>query len=201
MKASRMSHSRVFSSPRFATAFPARWRSVILLGLSALLGLATDPSYAALHITCSASDATLNFGSYAELSDSVSDGAGSFTVTCSENGGGGVGNVSVTYTATLTPTISPRQMTNGSDNLLYDIYTDSARTTRWGDGAGGTAAISGSFSLPIHGTATTPPISFYGRIPLVNGVGQNVSGSPSPQNYINALTINVTCTVVAGAPC
>jgi spore coat protein U-like protein len=70
-------------------------------------------------------------------------------------------------------------MANGANLLNYAVYTDSARSTVWGDGgAGATATIDGT------GSGTAQSTTIYGRIPA----GQTVpAGSYSD-------TVNVTVT-------
>lgn len=69
-----------------------------------------------------------------------------------------------------------RQMSNGADNLVYHLFSDSTRSTAWGDGA---ATI-----LPITGTGTEENLPVYGTIPT----GQNVPAG----NYADQVTITVT---------
>jgi spore coat protein U-like protein len=38
-------------------------------------------------------------------------------------------------------TYLPRQMINAGTRLNYNLYTDSAQTTVWGDGTGGTVTV------------------------------------------------------------
>src|SRR6266487_1298814 len=51
----------------------------------------------------------------------------------------------------------PRKMVNAGTLLNYNLYTDAARTTVWGDGTGGTVTVSGS----SNGSTTH---TVYGRI-------------------------------------
>src|SRR5205823_2483703 len=57
-------------------------------------------------------------------------------------------------------TLAVRKMTSGSDLLNYALYTDSARTTVWGDGAGGTTAL-----ISDTGTGSAQSKTIYGRVP------------------------------------
>src|SRR3954469_1734339 len=84
---------------------------------------------------CAVSTTALGFGNVDIPSGSNADGTGSLSVTCT-NGtawaaaadvGGGTG-----------ATLATRKMTDGTNLLDYALYTDSGRTTVWGDGAGGT---------------------------------------------------------------
>ena len=55
-------------------------------------------------------------------------------------------------------TFSSRRMANGSYGLNYNLFTDSNRTTVWGDGIGGGVTVSGV------GTGSTVDHPVYGRI-------------------------------------
>jgi len=54
-------------------------------------------------------------------------------------------------------------MSNGSSQLAYNLYTDSARTSVWGDGSSGTAKVSDGYLLGLFTVAKDYPV--YGRIP------------------------------------
>ena len=137
-------------------------------------------------VTCTASNTLINFGSYDVLAGAPLDGAGSFSVTCSQSGNRAL---AVVYSAKLA-TAPPRllQPSIGADRLSYDVYVDAARTQRWGDGTGGTFVISGAISVPPHSSVTDAPKFYYGRI---SPAGQDVSAAPS---YAQTLTVTVTCT-------
>lgn len=136
-------------------------------------------------VTCTASNTSINFGSYDVLAGAPLDGAGSFSVTCSQSG---KGPHAVTYSAKLA-TAPPRflQPSIGTDRLTYDVYVDAARTLPWGDGTGGTFVISGAITVPGHSSVTDAPKFYYGRI---SPGGQDVAATPS---YAQTLTVTVTC--------
>ena len=159
------------------------------LGLSALVctafaaapaqatttGTTLDVS-ATVTANCSVSSTALGFGNVDVTSGSNADGTGAISVTCtngtawaaSADAGGGTG-----------ATLATRQMTDGTNLLNYALYTDSGRTTVWGDGVGGTTAtISGT------GSGTAQSSTIYGRIP---------SGQTVPAGAY-ADTVNVTVT-------
>jgi spore coat protein U-like protein len=150
-------------------------------------------------VTCTASNTTVNFGSYDVLSGAVLDVAGTFTVTCTN--GFGL-NAPVTYTAKLATTPA-KQMAppSGTDRLTYAVYTDAARTQPWGDGTGGTFTITGSGTIPARGSFTDTPKNYYGR---VTPGGQDVSSAspgPPPTTYSQTLTVTVTCVIFGGFSC
>ena len=92
-----------------------------------------------------------------------------FTVTL--NGGSTVGG-----------TISQRLMTNGTDNLLYNLYTTAGFATLFGDGTTGVGVAGVGVGL-----ATAVPVTVYGSLPD-NATNQAVSTGA----YTD--TINVTVT-------
>ncbi|MGA8050166.1 MAG: spore coat protein U domain-containing protein, partial [Burkholderiales bacterium] len=123
-------------------------RKVIFSALAAgLLGM-TVPA-AAQDITCRASSTTVDFGPFDVLGGSPLNGAGTFTVTCTNTN---APRRTVTYTARLA--VAPaRQMAPpfGTDRISYAIFVDSARTQVWGDGTGGTFTFTGTLNPPRNG--------------------------------------------------
>lgn len=164
------------------------------LSLVAILyGCIALPSRAAQTMICTPSNNTINFGSYDVLGGGVLDSTGSFTVTCTDSGGPGNGTT-VLYAAAL-DVVTTRQMApaSGTDRLVYNVYTDSARTQVWGDGTGGTFLVTGSLTVGKNQSVTSAPIAYYGRI--APG-GQDVSAAspgPPPTTYSQVLAITVGC--------
>ena len=84
--------------------------------------------------SCAASFTSISFGGGIDiLPGAAIDSAGSLSISCSGFGGGaarkvvvcgGLGNGANSSGA-------PRAMASGANRLAYDLYTDSARTTRW----------------------------------------------------------------------
>jgi len=63
-----------------------------------------------------------------------------------------------------------RQMTKGTDRLVYNLYTSAARTIVWGDGTAGTGtvaalAIQSNGRFLNHNSSRNFAIPAYGRIP------------------------------------
>jgi spore coat protein U-like protein len=143
--------------------------------------------------TCTPSSTTVNFGAYDVLSGTPLDGAGSFSLTCRMDRPRS-SNIRVLYSAKLA-TAPTRRLAPpaGGDRLGYDVYVDAARTQPWGDGTGGTFAMTGSVTIPAGGSVTDGPRNYYGRI--APG-GQDVSAAapgPPPTTYRQTLSITVTC--------
>jgi spore coat protein U-like protein len=160
---------------------------IVLLALALLIA---PPARA--DVTCYPSSTTIDFGPYDVLSGATLPGSGTVTVTCINNGSPTDNNLH--YTASLV--ISPaRQMAppSGSDRVTYQLYTDAAHTTAWGDGTGGTATIvGGPLRVQRNGT-TVDTFNYYG---LVTPGGQDVSAAspgPPPTTYTQTLSISVTC--------
>lgn len=125
---------------------------------------------------CTVSTSAVAFGSVNPLSGSNVDASGGITVTCTSGTGwtatAGVGAGSgASYAA--------RRMTAGSDLLSYNLYTDSARTSVWGDGSGSTATIAGT------GTGAGQNVTVYGRV----GSGQS---TVPPGSYADTVAVTVT---------
>lgn len=126
---------------------------------------------------CVVSTTALAFGNVDVTSGSNVDGTGGISVTCtsgtgwaaSANAGSGTG-----------ASLATRKMANGANLLNYALYTDSARTTVWGDGVGGTTGtISGT------GSGSAQASTIYGRVP--SGQTSLPAGS-----YADTVTVTVT---------
>lgn len=144
---------------------------------------------AAQTVTCTPTNNQILFGTYNPLGTSVLDSTATFIITCVNAGNA----TTVSYTATLSnQTLRQLAPTAGSDRINYDVYIDSTRATVWGDGTGGTGTLTGSITVPKKSSASTPPLTYYGRITA----GQDVSatsGGSAPTSYSQTLTITVTC--------
>lgn len=66
--------------------------------------------------------------------------------------------------------VPDRKMSNGSSLLSYNIYTNTGRTTIWGDGTGGIGIMGDSYLLALNATPTET-VSMFGKLVA----GQNVS--------------------------
>lgn len=174
-------------------------RIVSSLAVAAALACANGPALGqgADSVTCTASNITLNFGSYDALSGTPLEGAGSFTVTCTQRRNRAV---TVVYIAQLAS--APARMMAppaGPDRLSYQVYIDPARTQPWGDGTAGTFVIAGVVTIAGRSSATDTPRFFYARI--APG-GQDVSAAspgPPPTTYQQTLTVTVRC--LPSPPC
>lgn len=103
------------------------------------------------------------------------DGSVSVTATCT---------VGTPYTLSLNAgagagaTMTQRQMTSGSDTLVYGLYRDAARTQPWGDGTGGSSTVSST------GTGLAQAFTVYGRVPSSANAAVGV--------YLDTVTVTAT---------
>lgn len=121
--------------------------------------------------TCGLSVLGVAFGNYDFQTSQNLDGVGRITVTC---------DVSTSYTIALSPgfagTFASRSMQNGPHQLTYNLYTDPAHISIWGDGTGGSTTVSGSGASVDH--------TVYGSVPA----GQN----PYVGSYSDSVTVTLT---------
>jgi spore coat protein U-like protein len=146
---------------------PTRIKSAIFAGAATAAAVFATPAQAGtqtsnlavtatVNASCTISTSALAFGSVDTLSASPVLGTGGLSIACTNGSawtataglGGGTG-----------ATFASRRMTSGASTLNYQIYTDSARTTLWGDGTASTGTITGT------GTGSSQAVTVYGRIP------------------------------------
>ena len=118
---------------------------------SLLLMLAPTYLFAA---DCTVSTEDVDFGIYEPMTPSPLDGTGNVEVDCT----GGFAFVVVRLAPGRSGAATNRFMTSGSDQLFYNLFTDAARTTVWGDGSGGTGLVvrlkfrgRRVFDIPVYG--------------------------------------------------
>jgi spore coat protein U-like protein len=112
--------------------------------------------------SCTVSATPVGFGSYDVFMSVPSDSAGTLTVDCMSN----VVRARITAgPSQASGTFIPRQMKRegGTDLLNYNVFTDAARSAIFGDGTGGTSAI--TIRRPTGKPAPWMQfINIYGRI-------------------------------------
>jgi len=163
---------------------------------AALIALLAAPLVNAAPYICTPTSNTIAFGAYNPLNASPdTTSTGSFVIACTDAGGNKNKTTTINYTVTLSGQ-ALRQLAPpaGSDRLNYNLYTDTTRNNVWGNGTGGTFAITGSISVPGQSTASTAPINYYGKITAAQDVSA-ASPAPAPTTYSQSLTITVTCVV------
>lgn len=157
----------------------------ILIG--AVLGLTAGSAMAATSTTtfgvnatvadsCSVSATALDFGSIDPLAGTDKDTTTTIDVTCTNTTTYDVG---LDAGATTGATVTARQMTDASTNTLdYSLYSDSGRTTNWGDTVG-------SDTVAGTGDGTAQVLTVYGRVPS----GQQTA---TVGTYSDTITVTVT---------
>lgn len=145
-------------------------RSVVAVAALLLIGAArTDAA------SCNVSATSIAFGAYDVFTPAPSDSLGTVVLSCN----GGAKNVAIEISPGQTGTFAARRLTRASDNLLYNVYVDAARTTVWGDGSSGSQ---------VH-IERNPPnnkdlsVTMFGRVPA----SQDVSAG----SYSDTLTVTV----------
>jgi spore coat protein U-like protein len=104
---------------------------------------------------CTVSTSPVAFGSFDALAGSAIDATGGVTVTCTNGtswaaaAGAGSGTGA---------TLASRKLSSGANLLNYSLFTDTGRTTLWGDGTATTATIANT------GSGTAQAVTIYGRI-------------------------------------
>lgn len=128
-------------------------------------------------IACSIAGVTpVSFADYKVFETSPKDAQGSVTYLCR---GVGQRTVRIDLTSGSSGRFNPRSMSSSGGVLPYNLFLDSACTTIWGDGTGGSSRY-GPLSPP-NNTAVVVPI--FGRIPP----GQNVA----PGSYADSVILTL----------
>lgn len=160
-------------------------RSSWLRVLALCLLLPAARSHAAADCTVVATGVA--FGVYDVTVATPDDSTGTLTVTCTYTGGG-ASNVSyrIGFSAGSSGTYTQRKMTAGLPKLGYNLYSDPARSVVLGDGSGGTAVFTGSFTVgPGVGNGTrTVTHTVYGRIPAQQPV--------DPGSFVDPIVVTLT---------
>ncbi len=154
--------------------------ALMALAGAAQAALTTSDTFqvsATVTTNCSVDAPDLNLGAY----DGSSDLTATSTINVSCTSGTG-------FKVDLSPgnsgTYANRNLTNGGNSLVYNLYTDLGHTTIWGDGTGG------SGTSPVGagvGTGTPVPFTVYGLLRAVD----NTAGVPA-QTYTDNITATVT---------
>ena len=160
----------------------------IPIALAAALFMAQAPAFAGSQPTtftvkakvdanCTISATDLDFGSYDPLvanKTAPQDASTSVSVLCTK------GSSPVTV-GLNTGTHATRFMSNGTDSLPYELYSDAPGGTVWGNSGGALVTWPAFGSIASQGTGV--PHTVYGRIPS----GQDVSVG----NYTDTITATV----------
>ncbi|HEY2187879.1 MAG TPA: spore coat U domain-containing protein [Caldimonas sp.] len=136
------------------------WAGLVACPIPAALAATTTTTFqvtANVAAQCTVSALDLGFGAVDPLGGNV-DQTTSVSVRCTKNTTYTVGlNAGTTAGATL----AQRLMANGLDTMNYNLYTDAARTTIWGNSAAAPTWVSGTGA----GMGTPQTLTVYGRVP------------------------------------
>jgi spore coat protein U-like protein len=128
----------------------------------------------AITATCTINSAsTLNFGTQGVLATNV-DQTSTIQVTCTNTTPYNIGLDAGTGTGA---TVATRKLTSGGATVNYTLYSDTGRTTVWGNTVS-TDTVAGT------GNGSAQSFTVYGRIPAQT--------TPAPGNYADTITVTVT---------
>lgn len=168
------SQTRLF---RFLTTTAAAAAAIAAVPASAATTTSSLSVNATVTANCSATTTAVAFGNVNVLSGSNVDATGGLSVTCTS---GTAWSASADAGAGTNASLATRKMANGSNLLNYVLYTDSGRTTVWGDAA---TTATAKFSGTGDGSAQANTI--YARVP--SGQTSVPAGS-----YADTVTVTVT---------
>lgn len=113
--------------------------------------------------SCTISATSVSFGNYNVFDGVAVDSTGTITYTCNAH----ATNITISLSKGASSSYNPRIMVKGAEALAYNLFTDAARTSVWGDGTSGTSVYSRA-NPPNNGNVN---LTVYGQIPP----GQDVS--------------------------
>lgn len=128
---------------------------------------------ATVSTVCLMSTTPLDFGEVALTG--VTNGLASVTATCTDGGAYDIG-----IDDGLHATAGQRKLVSGAKSLNYDLYSDSAYGTRWGNVIG-TSAVSGT------GNGAAQELSIYGQIAASQAI---LSGNGV--DYADTVAVSIT---------
>ena len=135
-------------------------RLLAIAAMSAALALLAPTTARA----CTVSATGVAFGAYDTLSPAPDDVTGTVSVVCHPN----IHYVDVGLGTGLSGTYSARTMRNGAASLSYNLYSEAARTTVWGDGIA--APLVTVNPGTVNAGDRTLVRTIYGRIPAQQSV-------------------------------
>ena len=119
------------------------------------------------------STATLNFGSQGVLTANV-DNTSTMQVQCTSSTPYNIGLNAGTGTGA---TVAVRKMTSGANTVTYSLYSDSGRSTVWGNTVG-------TDTVAATGNGAAQSYTIYGRV--------TAQTTPAPATYTDTITVTVT---------
>jgi spore coat protein U-like protein len=122
---------------------------------------------------CSATNGTLDFLTYDPLSSANADQSATFSVTCTKGTTTSIGLDLGSHASGST-----RKMSNGTDAIAYELYSDSGRSTVWGNSG---LSLVNLAAAPSNAART---VTIYGRAAGSQNVGVG--------SYSDSVTITLT---------
>jgi spore coat protein U-like protein len=159
-----------------------RWAAplaaLFLIALGNPLYAATATSTMTVQMTITAtclvnSASTLNFGTQGVLSTNV-DQTSTVQVTCTNTTPYNIGLDAGTGSGA---TVATRKLTSGATTVNYTLYSNSTRTTLWGNTVG-------TDTVAATGNGAAQSYTVYGRVPP--------QAAPAPGTYTDTITVTVT---------
>ena len=142
--------------------------------LSAATATTTMTVQMTITATCTVNSAsTLNFGTQGVLAANV-DQTSTVQVTCTNTTPYNVGLNAGTGSGA---TVAIRKLTSGANTVNYTLYSNSGRTTVWGN-------TIGTDTVAATGNGAAQNYTVYGRIPAQT--------TPAPGSYTDTITVTVT---------
>jgi spore coat protein U-like protein len=122
---------------------------------------------------CVVTAVPVDFGVYRQISAIPADSNGTIAIHCRF-----FGPYSIAINSPGTGNFTGRHMSRSGSQLFYQLYTDAARRTVWGDGTGGSATVSGFCAGSCDNNH-----SVYGRLPPRQSV--------APGTYTDTVVVTV----------
>lgn len=133
---------------------------------------------------CLVAASGISFGNYIPSSGGPTDSTGTVTVTCTAVSEQVQYSIALNAGQNAGGNLAGRRLQNGLSTISYQLYTDAARTTVWGDGTGGSSMLTDSYlCAPCVGQARI--FNAYARMP-----GGQFTASPGL--YVDTITVLVT---------
>ena len=149
----------------------------LVLASGAVYGATTTTTFTVqMTITASCtivSASTLNFGSNGVLTANV-DQTSTLQVQCTNTT---PYNIGFDAGAATGATVTTRKMTSGGATIGYSLYSNSGRTTNWGNTVG-------TDTVSATGSGASQSYTVYGRVPP--------QATPAPATYTDTITVTVT---------
>lgn len=157
--------SFVLQRPANTRGFSQRLRcwTLFLLLLSPL-------AHAQSFFDCTVGSTGVEFGQYDPIAAAALDGSGQIVIDCRPN----IPLVTVSLSTGGSDSYAARRMQSGANTLQYNLYTNAARTTVFGNGTGGSQTVlcitgvislNGCIGSNPAGAGRRAILPFYGRIP------------------------------------